>query len=87
MVDSLRELLIQRCWEAETEENSIFLAASLTYFFGVLLANFTNLVEPYFGVILILTAIMVIWYFRDKRKEIQVKYEKEIERLTAEKKT
>lgn len=68
-------------FKADIEENNLSLAASLAYFFGVLYASLTDAVERYFGTILILTAIMVIWYLRDKRNEIKRKYEKEIESL------
>ena len=78
---SLRVLQIELLFEEEIEENNLFLAASLAYFFGVLLACLTQAVETYFGIILILTAIMIIWYLRDKRKEIRRKYEKQIETL------
>lgn len=78
---SLGELQIELSFKEEIEENNLFLAASLAYFFGVLFACLTEVVETYFGIILILTAIMIIWYFRDRRKEIRRKYEKRIESL------
>ena len=65
----------------EIEENNLYLAGSLAYFFGVLYACLTEQVKGYFGMVLILTAIMMIWYLRDKRKETRRKYEKEIELL------
>lgn len=77
--NSLQKLQIELCFKEEVEENNLFLAASLAYFFGVLFASLTQAVETYFGTILILTAIMIIWYLRDKRKEIRRKYEKQIE--------
>ena len=77
--NSLEELWIRLCFKDEIEENNLFLAASLAYFFGVLLACLTEVMERYFGIILILTAIMIVWYFRDKRREIRRKYEKRIE--------
>jgi len=83
--DSLEELRIELCFKEEIDENNLFLAASLTYFFGVLFACLTEAVERYFGVILILTAVMVIWYFRDKRKEIRRKYETQIQSLLKDK--
>jgi len=79
---SLEELRIKLCFKEEVEENNLFLAAGLTYFFGVLFACLTEVVERYFGVVLILTAIMIVWYLRDKRKEIRRKFEKEIESLS-----
>jgi len=79
--NSLEELRIKLCFKEEIEENNLFLAASLTYFFIVLFACLTEVVEIYFGVILILTAIIIVWYFRDKRKEIRRKYEEQIELL------
>jgi len=78
---SLEELRIKLCFKEEIEENNLFLAAGLTYFFGVLLASLTEVVETHFGVILVLTSIMIIWYVRDKRKEIRREYEKRIESL------
>jgi Ca2+/Na+ antiporter len=83
--DSYEELLIKLCFKEEVDENNLFLGASLAYFFGVLFACLTQEVEPYFGIILILTAIMIVWYLRDKRKEILRKYEKQIESLKAKK--
>ena len=77
----LEELRIKLCFKAEIEENNLFLAAGLTYFFGVLFSYLTEVVERYFGIILILTAIMIIWYFMDKRKEILRKYRRQIELL------
>lgn len=84
---SLQELRIKLCFKEEIEENNLFLAAGLTYFFGVLFASLTEVVETHFGVILILTSIMIIWYVRDKRKEIRRKYEKRIESLLKSKET
>jgi Ca2+/Na+ antiporter len=77
----LEQLRIELLFKEEIEENNLFLAASLAYFFGVLYASLTVAVERYFGIILILTAIMIIWYLRDKRKEIKTEYEKQIESL------
>jgi Ca2+/Na+ antiporter len=79
--NSLRKLQIELSFKEEIEENNLFMAASLAYFFGVLYACLTDAVERYFGIILILAAIMIIWFLRDKRKEIRRKYEKEIESL------
>jgi len=81
MHTSLEELLIELSFKEEIEENNLFLASSLTYFFVVLFAGLTEVIERNFGVILILTAIMVVWYFRDKRKEIRRKYKGQIELL------
>ena len=79
--NSKDELRIKLCFKEEIQENNIFLSASLAYFFGVLFACLTEVVEIYFGVILILTAIMIVWYFKDKRKEIRRNYEQQIEIL------
>jgi len=68
------------CFKEEIEENNIFLAASLAYFFGVFFACLTQEVEVYFGTILILTA-MIVWYFMSKRKDIRRKYEKRLASL------
>lgn len=76
-----RLLGIELGFKEEIEENSLFLAASLTYFFGVLLACLTEVVERGFGIILVLTAIMIVWYVRDGRKEIRRKYDRLIETL------
>lgn len=84
---SSEELRIKLCFKEEIEENNLFLAAGLTYFFGVLFASLTEVVETHFGVILVLTSIMIIWYVRDKRKEIRRKYEKRIESLLERKET
>lgn len=70
--DRLRNELL---FKLEIEENNIFLSAGLAYFFVVLFACLTEKVEPYFGIILILTSIMIIWYFMDKRKEIRRRIE------------
>ncbi len=78
--DSSKELEIKLLFK-EIDENNLFLAASLAYFFGVLYAYLTSEVEPYFGVTLILTAIMIIWYFRDRGKEIRRRCEKLIESI------
>jgi len=78
---SLEGLRIELLFKDEIEENNLYLAGSLAYFFGVLLAYLTEQVKGYFGIVLILTAIMVIWYLRDKRKETRRKYEKKIESL------
>jgi predicted membrane protein len=85
--NSFEELLIELCFKEEIEENNIFLAASIAHFFGILFVALTEVVERYFGVILILTAIMIIWYFRDKRKEIRRKYEKQTAYLLEKGKT
>ena len=79
--NSLEKLRIELCFKEEIEENNLFLAGSLAYFFGVVYATLNKEVETYFGIILILTAIMIIWYLRDKRKEMRRKYEKQIESL------
>lgn len=79
--ESLEKLRIELLFKEEIEENNLFLAASLAYFFGALYAALTEQVERYFSVILILTAVMIIWYLRDKRKEIRRKYEKQVEAL------
>jgi Ca2+/Na+ antiporter len=71
-VDRLKKELVAK---ANIEENNIFLSASLAYFFVVLYASLTEQVERSFGIILILTSIMIIWYFMDKRKEIRRKIE------------
>jgi membrane protein DedA with SNARE-associated domain len=68
-------------FKEEIEESNLFLAASLAYFFGVLYTALTEQVERYFSAILVLTAIMIIWYLRDRRKEIRRKYEKQVEAL------
>ena len=79
-LEKLREELLQiELFREEIEENNLFLAASLAYFFGVLYAALIEQVEKYFGIILILSAVMIIWYIHDKRKEIRRKYEKQIE--------
>lgn len=80
-VTSLQALAIELCFKEEIEENNIFLAASVTYFFVVLYACLIEAVERYFGIILILTAIMITWYFRDRRKEIRRDYVRQIELL------
>jgi len=82
----LKELLIELSFKEEIDENNLLLAASLAYFFGVVYASLTGEVETYFGIILILTAIMIVWYLRDKRKEIRRKYEKQIESLLEKRK-
>ena len=82
--NSLEKLRIKLGFKEEMDENNLFLAASLAYFFVVLFACLTQEVETHFGVILILTAIMIVWYFRDKRKEIRRKYDKRIEALYRE---
>ena len=79
--DSLEEMRIEICFKEEIEENNLFLATSLAYFFGVVYAALSREVETYFGIILILAAILIIWYLRDERKEIRRKYEKQIESL------
>lgn len=79
--NSLEELRIKLCFKEEIEESNLFLAGSLAYFFGVVYACLGKEVETHFGIILILTAIMIIWYLRDKRKEIRRKYERQIESL------
>jgi len=79
--NSLEELRIKLCFEEEIEENNLFLAGSLAYFFAVVYTTLSGEVETYFGMILILTAIMIVWYLRDRRKEIRRKYEKQIESL------
>ena len=84
---SLEELQIELGFKEEIEENNLFSAASLTYFFVVFFACLTEAVETYIGIILILTAIMIVWFFRDKRKEIRRKYEKQIELLSRNKET
>jgi uncharacterized membrane protein YiaA len=76
-----KELLQIELFREQIEENNLFLAASLAYFFGVLYAALTEQVRGYFGIILILTAIMIIWYLRDRRKEISRKHEKQIEAI------
>lgn len=78
---SLENLLIEICFKEEIEENNLFLAASLAYFFGVVFVTLMGEVETYFGVVLILTAIMIIWGLRGWRKTIRRKYEKHIEEL------
>ncbi len=80
--NSLDILRIKLGFKEEIEENNLFMGASLAYFFVVLFACLTQAVERYFCIILILTATMIIWYFRDKRKEIRRRYEKEIESLS-----
>ena len=70
--DRLRNELI---FELDIEENNIFLSASLAYFFIVLFACLTEQLQTYFGVILILTSVMITWYFIDKRKEIRGRIE------------
>jgi len=75
----LEELRIRLCFKDEIEENNLFLAGSLAYLFGVLYALLAQAVELYLGIILILTAVMIVWYFRDKRREIRRRYEKRIE--------
>lgn len=78
---SLEELRIELCFKEEMDENNLFLGASITYFFIVLFACLVEKVETHFGIILILTAVMIVWFFRDKRKDIRRKYEKQIESL------
>jgi len=78
---SLEGLRIELLFRGEIEESNLYLAGSLACFFGVLYAYLTEQVKGYFGLVLILTAIMMIWYLRDKRKETRRKYEKEIELL------
>lgn len=68
---SKRELIDR----ASIERNDIFLSASLAYFFVVLYASLTEQVETHLGIILILSSIMIIWYFIDERKEICRKIE------------
>lgn len=77
--NSFEELRIRLCFKDEIEENNLFLAASVAFFFAVLYALLTQAVELYLGIILILIAGMIVWYFRDKRGEIRRKYEKQIE--------
>jgi len=77
--NSFERLRIELCFKDEIEENNIFMAASIAYFFVVLFACLRGEVETYFGIILILTATMIIWYFKDKRTEIRKKYEREID--------
>ena len=72
---------IELSFKEEIEENNIYLAASVAYFFGMVYASLTGEVETYFGVILVLTAVMIVWAFRDMRKAIRRKYEQQIEEL------
>jgi hypothetical protein len=59
----------------DIERNNIFLSTSVGYFFIVLYASLTEQVERSFGIILILTSIMIAWYFVDERKEIRRRIE------------
>jgi len=79
--NSLQKLLVELLFKEEIEENNIFLAASLAYFFVVFYACLTEQVERLFGIVLILTSTMIVWYLRDRRKETRRKYEEEIESL------
>ena len=72
-------LLIEIGFKDEIDANNLFTASSLTYFFIVLFACLTQKVETKFGIILILTAVMIVWNFIDKRKDIRIKYEKQID--------
>jgi inner membrane protein involved in colicin E2 resistance len=56
--------------------NNILITASLAYLFAVLFAVLRREVEPYFGTILVLTAIMVIWALLDWRKSMMREYNK-----------
>jgi len=77
-------LLVEICFGEEMEENNIFLASSIGYFFVVLYAFLSHQVEPQYGIILILTAIMIIWLIRGERKKIRRKFEKRLRRLRLE---
>lgn len=78
---SLDELLIKTGFKEEIDENNLLYAASLTYFFGVLYAFLTEAVDRTLGLVLILTAVMIIWGVGDKRKQIRRKYEEQIKSL------
>jgi Flp pilus assembly protein TadB len=78
---SSEEFRVNLCFKEEIEENNIFLGASLTYLFAVLLACLLKTIEAYLGIIFMLIAVMMVWYLRDKRKDMRRKYERQVELL------
>jgi cell division protein FtsW (lipid II flippase) len=59
----------------EIELNNVLLGASVAYFFIVLFALLMQEVALEYGIILLLTALMLAWALVDKRKEIRRKYD------------
>lgn len=78
----LEKFEIELLAKDKIEENNIFIGSSLAYLFVVLFASLTHAVETYFGVILILSAIMIVWFFRDRRVDLRESYVNQIRKLS-----
>jgi hypothetical protein len=58
-------------FKADIEENNIWSAASLAYFFSVIYVLLTAQVELYVGGVLVLTGLFCIYYFHVQRLKIK----------------
>jgi hypothetical protein len=58
-------------FKADIEENNIWLAASLAYFFSVVYVILTAQVELYVGGVLVLTGLLFIYHFHVQRVKIK----------------
>ncbi len=65
----------------EIDENNLFIAASLAHLFGAFVVVLSNGIELTLGIIWLLVAVMIIWFFRDRGREIRRKCEKHVEQL------
>jgi hypothetical protein len=72
--------LLEILAKEEIERSNILLTATLGYFFIVLYAVLTEAVERLYGVVLILTSIIIISYFLYEREKIARKYKKKIKK-------
>ncbi len=76
---------IELLFRGEIELNNLFIAASLAYFFVVLFAVLSLQIETQFGIILLLSAVMIVWAVFDWRKGIVRKYNNLLRKLMAKK--
>lgn len=65
----------------DIDRNNIELGAGITYFFGIIYAIVAEAVEQKLGLILLLSAVVVLWYFYTERKRIRDKYSRKIASL------
>lgn len=72
---------IELSFREKVDRNNVFLTGSIAYFFLILFTVLVTGIETSYGIILLLTAIMLFWGVIDMRKRSISEYDKKIKEL------
>jgi uncharacterized membrane protein YgcG len=64
------------------EENTLFLRGAIAYWFAILVVFVTSAVIPPITIVLMISALIIIYYFHLGRKHLEMARDKEIQEIT-----